>query len=158
MCNQDRLCDKTRCCTGVKLKGPDDEDDELDEAVGSPQSSPVVPSAPSPEDGSLGEQDGMSANALAEDERTAEAAGSLKDESQVSICSHSHAVYDIAHNMRSQKFSLQGCNIFCGMGFGISASAQLLQKLLSRFQCEHQSITAYAPRDVDACNVCRIVA
>ena len=75
----------------MKLKGPDDEDEDPDEVVSSPQSSPVVLSAPSPEDSSPGEQDGMSANALAEDERTAEAAGSLKDESQVSRCSFTHA-------------------------------------------------------------------
>ena len=81
----------TLCDTGVKLKGPDDEDEELDEVIGSPKSSLVMPSVPSLEDSSLGEQDSMSANALAEDERTAEAAGSLKDESQVSRCSLTHA-------------------------------------------------------------------
>ena len=59
--------------------------------MGSPQSSLVMPSVPSLEDSSLGEQDSMSANALAEDERTAEAAGSLKDESQVSRPSRNHA-------------------------------------------------------------------
>ena len=84
MCNQDKRCNLTQCHTGVKLKGPDDEEDDLDEVLGSPQSSLVMPSVPSLEDSSLGEQDSMSANALAEDERTAEAAGSLKDESQVS--------------------------------------------------------------------------
>ena len=53
--------------------------------MGSPQSSLVVPSVTSLDDsgGLEGEQDAMSADALAEDERTAEAAASLKDESQV---------------------------------------------------------------------------
>jgi len=71
--------------TGVKLKAPDEEEDDLDESMGSPQSSLVMPSETSRADRSVseGEQDAMSADALAEDERTAEAAGSLKDESQV---------------------------------------------------------------------------
>ena len=59
--------------------------------MGSPQSSLAVPSMASLDDrgGSEGEQDAMSADALAEDERTAEAAASLKDESQVG---HSHVL------------------------------------------------------------------
>lgn len=53
--------------------------------MGSPQSSLVVPSEASLGDSSRleGDQEAMSADALAEDERTAEAAASLKDESQV---------------------------------------------------------------------------
>ena len=53
--------------------------------MSSPQNSLVIPSEASLGDSSglEGEQDAMSADALAEDERTAEAAASLKDESQV---------------------------------------------------------------------------
>ncbi len=53
--------------------------------MSSPQSSLIIPTEASLGDSSglEGEQDAMSADALAEDERTAEAAASLKDESQV---------------------------------------------------------------------------
>ena len=82
---------------GVKLRGPDDEDEEPEEALGSPagmgspQSSLVMPSETSLADSSAEDGPGdmehgtMSANALAEDEATAEAGGSLKDESQVCV-------------------------------------------------------------------------
>lgn len=70
----------------MKLKAPDDEEDEEGESLGSPPSSLAMPSVASLEGSSAGEggnPDAMSADALAEDERTAEAACSLKDESQV---------------------------------------------------------------------------
>ena len=86
-----------RHALGVKLRGPDEEDEELEEALGSPtgmgspQSSLVMPwetslADSSAEDGPGDTEHGiMSANALAEDEATAEAGGSLKDESQVCV-------------------------------------------------------------------------
>lgn len=137
MCNQDKRCNLTQCHTGVKLKGPDDEEDELDEVMGSPQSSLIMPSVPSLEDSSLGEQDSMSTNALAEDERTAEAAGRLKDESQVSGCSLTHADHICMTCSRCGLCNpLQDSGDFSGTVFAISMAlylwhmlAQLLQEL-----------------------------
>ena len=80
-----------RYALGVKLRAPDDEDEGPEEALGSPQSSLVMPSEPSLADSSAEDGPGdtkhgaMSANALAEDEATAEAGGSLNDESQVCV-------------------------------------------------------------------------
>ncbi len=71
------------------MKGPDDDFEDFDE-TGSPQSSLQLPSESSlesqqPDQGLREEAEGMSAEAMAEDERIAENAVNLTEEAQVRL-------------------------------------------------------------------------
>ncbi len=71
------------------MKGPDDDFEDLDE-MGSPQSSLQLPSSSSlesqqPDNSQRDEAEGMSAEAMAEDERDAENAVNLTEEAQVCL-------------------------------------------------------------------------